>query len=371
VVLFAGWGVVWALTTAGNATRAILRATITGAAISVTVEAIQLLSSNRKTSILDVITNTSGAFLGSLGLIMLIFLARERRGARSFVGVPTMLFAASYTAATFFEAFSPLFRQGLVDGATGGPFARLRIALGAMSGQSIFDATYSDFLLFVPAGVLLVAALSEAGLSYRAAFWRTAGGGWLLAILAEVIHGGLGQPVELGSIILHGVSITIGAWVARRDLARLTVLLRGRARVLSFMLAYTAILVVWAWRPLIPETSWGGMVAKFHSDWWKPLAGLSIRTDFFTVVDVCNQFLLYLPFGALLAVWPLRRSGWLAGPLPAIWVALALETGQIMVMGRMLDVTDFLIMACGASIGWAVVRRAGYPVYGELGVEVR
>ena len=135
-------------------------------------------------------------------------------------------------------------------------------------------------------------------------------------------------------------------------------------------LAYLAVLIVWAWRPLMPEISLAGIAAKFDSDWYKPLAGLSLRYDFFTVVDVCNQFLLYLPVGALLAVWPLRRRGWLAGPLPAIWTALLLEAGQVIIMGRMLDVTDFMIMTAGASIGWAVVRRAGYPVYGEVGAVV-
>lgn len=371
VVLFAGWGVVWALTTAGNAQRAILRATLTGALISITVEAIQLLSSNRKTSVLDITTNTAGSFLGALVLIVLIFLARERRGARSFVGIPTILFAASYTAAVFFEAFSPVFSDGVIDGVRGGPFTRLRLALAAMPSQSLFDVTWSDLIIFLPAGSLLVAAWSEAGLSYRVALLRTVVTGWILVVIAELLHGGLGQRVELGAILLHGVALTLGAWLASRYLPRLTMALRGRDRVLALMLVYVAVLVVWAWRPLYPEVSLAGIASKFQGDWYKPLAALSLRYDFFTVVDVCNQFLLYLPFGALLAVWPLRRHGPLAGPLPAMWVALVLETGQIMVVGRMLDVTDLMIMVSGASIGWAVVRRAGYPIYGVLDPMVR
>ncbi|HWA16225.1 MAG TPA: VanZ family protein, partial [Gemmatimonadales bacterium] len=300
VVLFAGWGVVWALTTAGNASRAVLHATITGTMISISVEAMQLLSSNRKTSILDVGTNTAGSFLGATGLILLIYLARERRGARSFVGIPTMLFAASYTAAVFFEAFSPLFSDGVIDGVRGGPFTRLQLALAAMPSQSLFEVTWSDLLLFTPAGSFLVAAMSEAGVSYRGAFWRTVGLGWFLVVLAELLHGGLGQRVELGAILLHGLSVMLGAWLALRYLARLTVALRGRNRVLALMLLYVAILVVWGWRPLTPEYTLAGIAAKFSGDWYKPLAGLSLRYDFFTVVDVCNQFLLYLPFGALL-----------------------------------------------------------------------
>jgi glycopeptide antibiotics resistance protein len=370
VVLFAGWGVVWALTTAGGASRAILRATVTGAVISITVEAIQLLSSNRKTSLIDVGTNTAGSFLGALGLITLIYLARERRGARSFVGIPTMLFAACYTAAVFFEAFSPLFSDGVIDGVHGGPFTRLHVALSEMSSQSLFDVTWSDLILFLPAGALLVAAWNEAGLSYGVALARTIVTGWLLVVFAELLHGGLGQRVELGAILLHGIAITLGACLAWKYLGRLTIALRGRNRVLALILVYIAVLVVWAWRPLQPEVTMAGIASKFSGDWYKPLAGLSLRYDFFTVVDVCNQFLLYLPFGALLAVWPLRRHGPLAGPLPAMWVALVLETGQIMVIGRMLDVTDLMIMVSGASIGWAVVRRAGYPVYGVLDPKV-
>lgn len=366
VVLFMGWGAVWALTATGNATRVMINATWTGMLISISVEAIQLLASNRKSSILDVSTNTAGSLLGAVGLILLIYLARERRGARSFVGIPTMLFAASYTAAVFFEAFSPLFSEGVIDGVHGGPFARLSFALDAMGEQSLFDVTWSDLLLFPPAGALLVAAWSEAGRTYTSAFWRAVILGWILVVVAEVMHGGLGQPVELGAILLHGIAIMLGAWLAMHYLGRLTVALRGRTRVLVVLLVYIACLAAWAWRPLMPEMSLEGIATKFTGDWYKPLAGLSLRYDFFTVVDVCNQFLLYLPFGALLAVWPLRLTGWLKGPLPAVWTAVALEAGQVFVVGRMLDITDLIIMVCGASIGWAVVRRAGYPVYGQL-----
>lgn len=88
--------------------------------------------------------------------------------------------------------------------------------------------------------------------------------------------------------------------------------------------------------------------------------------DFFSVVDVCAPFFLYLPLGALLAVWPWRQRGWLAGPLPGVWVATALELSQILVLGRMLDITDIMITSSGVLVGWAIFRRAGYRVYGEV-----
>jgi len=35
------------------------------------------------------------------------------------------------------------------------------------------------------------------------------------------------------------------------------------------------------------------------------------------------------------------------------------------VQGRFVDVTDPLIQASGAAIGWTIIRRAGYRPYGE------
>ncbi len=366
LVLFGGWGVVWALTAAGSVRRILVEATLTGAIISAAVETAQLFSSNRNSSFLDLSTNTGGALAGAVLLLVLVLLTRERRGERSFVGLPTALFAVSYGAAAFLEAFVPLFRQSSLWNATGGPFHRLSQALHALSWSSLTAFTASDLLLFAPAGALAVAALAEHHVPYRRAALQTIGGGAILIVGAELLHGGLGQPVELGAVILHIVALVLGAVVAVRWLPRLTVALRGRARVSAVMIGYVAILAAWSWRPFLPEISLDSLIRKFDSNWYIPLGALNMRADFFSVVDVCNQFLLYLPLGALLAVWPWRNRGWLAGPLPAIWLACLLEVGQVMVVSRMVDITDAMIMSSGALVGWAVVRRAGYPVYGVL-----
>lgn len=371
VVLFGGWGVVWALTAAGATRRIMVEATLTGAIISAAVETAQLFSSNRNTSVLDLMTNTAGAFAGAVLLLVLVLLTRERRGERSFVGLPTALFAVSYCTATFLEAFIPLFRQSSLWNASGGPFHRLSQALAALHWSSIGHFTSSDLLLFIPAGALAVAALAEHGVSYPRAAGQTIVGGTLLVLLAELLHGGLGQPIEVGAVLIHLVAVGLGAFVTVRWLPRLSVALRGRARVHAFVVGYMAILAAWSWRPFLPEASLGSMASKFASNWYVPLAALNMRADFFSVVDVCNQFLLYLPLGALLAVWPWRTRGWLAGPLPAIWLACALEVGQVLLVGRMVDITDAMVMSSGALIGWAVVRRAGYPVYGELGIAAK
>jgi glycopeptide antibiotics resistance protein len=366
IVLFAGWGAVWALTAARGSVRRILAAaTGTGAVISVTVECLQLLSSNRNASVLDVATNTGGALAGAFGLILLIALAGERRRDRSFVGVPALVFGTGYGLSAFLEALIPLYRREMV--AYGGPLTRFHEALAAFAPGSLLDVPWTDLPLFVPAGALAVAALAESGADYDAALRRVLLWGGGLTVLAELLHGLLGEPLIAGAVVLHAAAVALGAWSAARYLPRLSVALRGAARPRALAVTYGAVLAAWSWRPFLPEIRPGEILLKLTRDWYVPLAALSVNQDLFSVVDVCAPFFRFLPLGGLLAVWPWRRHGWLRGPLPAVWLAVILEVGQILVAGRMMDITDMIIPAAGALVGWAVLRRAGYPVYGEMG----
>jgi glycopeptide antibiotics resistance protein len=93
ILLFGGWGIIWALTAAGSAKRTILRATGTGICISVFVETTQLFSWNRNTSLLDVTTNTIGALGGALAHLMLIACTRDRREGKTRHCLPALVFA--------------------------------------------------------------------------------------------------------------------------------------------------------------------------------------------------------------------------------------------------------------------------------------
>lgn len=129
---------------------------------------------------------------------------------------------------------------------------------------------------------------------------------------------------------------------------------------------YGGVLLLWALRPFSPETSLVAIVGKLTNDWWIPLRFLGQRVDLFSVVDVVSPFFLYLPLGALLAVWPLTRRGWLADFWPAAYLAAATELSQVLVQGRLLDSTDLLVQAAGALVGWTVLRRAGFAPYGSV-----
>jgi glycopeptide antibiotics resistance protein len=70
--------------------------------------------------------------------------------------------------------------------------------------------------------------------------------------------------------------------------------------------------------------------------------------------------------GVVLAVWPLRYRGRLAHVWPAIYLAVVLEVGQILVLNRVFDVTDLLTQCAAICVGFVVVRRAGGEARGEL-----
>ena len=365
IVLFAGWGAVWALTAATSIRRMMIEGTLTGLAVSSFVEFAQLLSSSRIASVVDVATNTGGAFAGTVGLLTLAALAQQRKGARSFVGLPALLFGGSYAIAAWLEALIPLFRHDPVQ--VGGVAQRIAGALAAFTPGSLFDIPWMDSLTFAPAGALALAALAEHGVTYPVARNRVIVGGLVLAGLAELLHAPVGGPIVLGSILIHAIAIGAGAWAAARWLPGLTVALRGPARPRALAIVYAGVLACWAWRPYLPEYQLGSIMRKFQGEWYVPLSALGLNRDLFSVVDVCAPFFLYLPLGGLLSVWPWRRSGLWSGPWPGVWLALALEVSQVLVFDRMMDITDFMVTASGVLVGWVMLRRAGYREYGTMG----
>lgn len=366
LVLFGGWGLVWAVTGRGNLRRLLRNATFTGFCVSVFVETMQLFSSDRNASILDIMSNTAGALGGALALVMLALIVRSRRDEKSYLGMPALTVAGGYAIACALETFIPLFRQDTVLGAVGGPANRLRVSIRAIEPASLLDPAVIDMLLFAPAGFFMVAALFEAGIGYERGARRTAFAGALLALVIEFAHGALGLPINLGSVVSHAIAVAAGAFLAARVMPVVTRRLTGMHRVRSFLVAYAVLVSLWALRPFVPEFNADMLSRKLHNRWWLPLASLGMRVDFFSVVDVCSPFFLYLPLGALLAVWPLRKDGWLRGALPGVYVAVLLEASQFVVEGRLPDITDALVQASAVLVGWAIMRRTGFPQRGTL-----
>ncbi len=365
LALFAGWGVVWMATAAtGRTTRQLLGALASGAAISVGVEAAQLFSATRNASIVDVLTNTVGTAIGALGFVFLVRLAASLKGRRSFVGIPALAIAGPYGLACFIEATVPLFRQDEVFGASGGPFGRMSIALGSFSWRSLLDLPIEDFFLFLPAGVFALAALVEAETPYPLALRRTVGFG---VPCSRCSPSSCTAPTDSRSLpapswCTPSPSSPAHSWLRVPCLSFRRRCVAPPAHDSSFA-SSPDLIALWALRPWMPEFL--PLSERLSADWWVPLAALGGRMDVFSVADVVGPFFLYFPLGALLAVWPWQRTGWMADLWPVVWLAFGTEALQLVVQGRFVDVTDPLIQISGAVIGWTIIRRAGYRPYGE------
>lgn len=367
VVLFAGWGAVWVATAPTGAALPMLRnAVLTGAALSGLVETVQFFSDARHASVLDVLSNTAGAVAGAIAVIVVVVFARAGRGRRSFVGIPAALIAAPYACVVLLEAFGSPFRQQRLPRMGGGPVGRLRAAVDWIDPASIAAVPWFDLVLFAPAGALLVAMLFEFRHGYRAAALAVTVLGSLAVVLAEFARGAAGYAIAWGPMVVHAAGITIGAWAAALGLPRLTVRLRGARRPRAFLAAYGALLAAWSWRPFYPEFALADIVRKVTLERFIPLHAYLERVDLFTAIDVLISFLLFLPVGAVLAVWPLRAEGALRGVLPGLYLAGLVEVVQIALAGRWFDITDILVHAAAVALGWALVRRAGYRPYGRV-----
>jgi glycopeptide antibiotics resistance protein len=365
VLLFAGWGLLWMVTAApGRSARALRNAVLSGAAISLLVEVLQLFSRSRQASVLDLATNTLGSALGAVGLIVIVRALSVGVGKKSFVGVPAAVFALSCGTAVAGEAFVPLFRHEREPWAYGGPFRRLVDAVANFRWGSVAEWPLGDFLLFLPAGIFAVAALSEAGVSYRKATVAVSLAAVVVLSLAELGHGAIGMQMLGGAVVVHVVAVAVGAILAGRVLPPFSRALRGSDRPLVLSMLYAPWILLWALRPYAPEGSMSAVVEKLTDQWWIPLRALAVTVDMFSVVDVIIGFCLFLPVGALLAVWPLRWTGPLRAFFPGLYLAAGAELAQTFVLTRTLDVTDFLLNAAGVAIGWTVVRRAGFRPYG-------
>jgi VanZ family protein len=365
VALFAGMGAVWVVTAASFASGiTIVRATAAGFALSMLVETAQLFSPVRIASMMDVGTNTFGAALGAWIVVAAIGAVRARKGAKSYLGVPAFALVVPAVLAAMTEAVTPLFKSEVQYTFGGPPARRFALAWAAAFPLRFSEIPFTDVLLFAPAGFLLVMLSGEReGGTER---WARIGAAAAAAVAAVGIgHGVLGVAIRWEAIATDTLSIASGAWTARRWLGGFTRAYRGPGRARAAYAFYALWLVAWSWRPFIPSTSLHEILDEFTASHLIPLQALSSRVDAFSAFHVAQQFLLYLPLGCLLAVWPLRQRGPWSNLWPAIWLTLALELGHALIAARFLDVTNALIAISALGIGWVVIRRLGFATYGE------
>ena len=365
VALFAGLGAVWVVTSASFSSGGeIVRASAVGFALSALVETAQLFSPDRIASIVDVGTNTFGAAFGAWIVVAAIGAVRARKGAKSYLGVPAFALAVPAVLATMAEAVTPLFKSEVQYTFGGPPARRFARAWAEALPLRLSEIPLTDVLLFAPAGFMLVMLVGEREGGTHG--WARIGAAGAVAVAAVgIAHGALGVSIRWEAIVTDALSVAFGAWAARRWLGGFTRAYRGPARARVAYAFYAMWLVAWSWRPFVPSTSLHEILGEFTASHLIPLRALSSRVDAFSALHIAQQFLLYLPLGCMLAVWPLRQKGPWSNLWPAVWFTLALELGHALIADRFLDVTNALIAIAALGIGWVVIRRSGFLPYGE------
>ena len=368
VALFAGFGVVWLVTSPpGRLWRQVAQITFLGFLLSLAVETVQLVSASRTASINDIATNTGGALAGALVIVAMVAVLQRLRPARPYIGFPLYPIAGAYAVAVATDIFAPFYGRERIDGPGGSIYDRLMYALQFVSGPTSRSISLFDLVAGAPAGFVVVVALAELGMSYGAACALTVAGGAALSVGLEIAHGIAGQRIQIGSMISHTLAISLGAVVAWRAApSALRRIDRRRTLVAILLVASATLLAVWSWRPFVLHWSMAAIRDQLTLPHLTPLGLMSGEVDLFGVADLIRQFALYLALGVLLAVWPLRRHGRLAFVLPAIYLSIVLELGQLLVEGRTFDVTDVITQCAAVAVGYAVVRRAGWGVVGEV-----
>jgi glycopeptide antibiotics resistance protein len=360
VLLFAGFGAVWEVTTRLRLRSALWRATLYGCLLSATVETLQLFSPVRFSSILDVITNTSGTFLGALGVAVLVASVRAGRKRDTYLGVPAFLLALGLVAAVAIEGVLPLFRQAYVPGVSGPPLTRLRTALAFARPVTFTPLPRSDFGLSIPAGFVAVAALMELGVSRWVATVLVVLGGSVLAVVTELAHGAVGALIVWPAVFALSLGMSVGAVVAALTVRRF-LRVDELTRVRVFIGAYATVVVGWLWRPFAPRASWPAIAAQLTRPHWIPMAAFGGGGSPFDIGQIIQLGFLFIPLGAMLEAWPARERGLMRWLMPGVWLAAIVGAGQIFIEGRTFDITNCLIMVAGVWIGWWIARRAGVP----------
>ena len=255
VALFAGFGVVWLVTSPpDHPWRRVARITLLGFLLSVAVEAVQLLSASRTSSINDVATNSAGAFVGAAVLVVLVEILRRVRPARSYIGFPLYPIAGAYALAVATDIFAPFYGRERIYGPGGSIYDRLVYALQFVRGPTPRAISLFDLVAVSPAGFLVVVALAELGMSFGAACALTVAGGAALSVALEIAHGIAGQRIQVGAMISHTVAISLGAVIAWRAAPPALRRIDGRRALAAILLVASAgLLAVWSWRPFVPQ----------------------------------------------------------------------------------------------------------------------
>jgi VanZ family protein len=344
----------------GAPLRRIAVVTALGAALSITVESLQMLTSDRVASLGDVMADTAGTCLGAAVAwqFRALFLAGLRRlRAEGLADVPELRPFAIATAVLAIAAWQP-FDVTLEVGTVASKVRALQTDLWQFAGLRDEGTSLMINFLFASTLASYLSSLGERQAGRKAAML---GIGLVAMLEASQIFIGARMP-GLWDLAVSCVGIAAGAaiWSAAGRIIwpRLW---------LGVLVAAT--LAAAALQMLSPFH----LAGSYRGFGVFPFFGYYSRTTFDTLSHVIELALLYFPLGFWMGRSSTgRRSDVLTAVLLALAIAAPIEYLQGWIDGRYADVTDVAISMAGAWLGVVSGReRTMDAARGESGPDSR
>ena len=342
VLLFVPFGALGMLgAVRGRRLLRLMAVTALALALSTSVEALQLMTTDRVSSVADIWTNTLGAFLGGLGVwwtrtAVVSFIAKLRSAGLDTPELRPLLVAATVVAIAFWQPFDVTLEVGAIVG-------KIRNL-----EQDVWQFTG---LRDEGTSLMLCAFLAMTLTSY-------------LSLLGERRPGRRAAALGIGFVFLMEASQT---FIWSRSPALWDALV-GASGVMIGVAIFTA-----AGR-LISPGFWLGVLATataaaaalqmlspfditptYHAFGWFPFVGYYSHTTFETLSHVIELMLLYFPLGYWIGNSAPGKPGLLRPVLFALLLTLVIagpiEYLQGWVVGRYPDVSDVAVSLFGCWVG--------------------
>jgi len=346
VLLFVPFGALGVAAAAGTGRRArrILLVTMLGVALSVGVELLQLLMSNRVTSTGDVLANTVGTLAGALLAGLAIRLAARvsrRLDVEGLLGLPELrpaLVSAGVLAVAFLQPFDVTLEVGAISWKVHALERDVwQRTIWRDEGIVVLVAS-----LFAMAGASYLKALGERGAAVKTAFLGTLAVGGLESaqlVVASRMPGLWDAAAGVAGIWLGAVLWALSGRVNWPVLWR---------AILVLMTALAAAL------QMLSPFDW---VSTYRGFSWLPFYGYYQRTTFETLSHVVELALAYFPLGYCLTYGaPSPRRALVLSLALTLAIAAPVEALQGWVAGRYADGSDVAVGLLGAWAGWRLAR---------------
>ncbi len=331
-----------------------------GSALSLFVEAVQVLSDTRTPAFTDLVFNTLGTALGVLGAMVL------RRAVHGFAHhAEVKAFGASEAAYPALAFAALVFVGELAPFDFTLDFGQFKSKIHGLLAHPFALDLPSDDLIFLGRQILLAMFLG------RLLKQRDIGHAAVRIFLAGIVASGFGIGLELCQMIVSSrgpafqdcLVLVLGSWIGA-----VLVPVQGWRRYPLFgaLLVYVCVAASAALKELHP----------FHFGPWQadinlmPFLAEYAQTSFLALARFIEDALVWAPLGFCWAyLLPGQALTWALAIGAAMATGVLLEISQGFIPGRYPDITDVLSAGMGALIGYGLLSHGRKAFQGYLSEE--